>query len=96
MNVPNGVIAVPVPKAVLLVTEVEYVRGQKRGKWWRRRHAEAKRDADAVTPHTPRAPGRDRRSGRAYAAAQALSQAKRLRGAALSATEAHLGKQNGV
>jgi len=56
MDPPSGLIAVPVPQAVLLLTEAEYVRGQKRGKWWRRRQAEAKRDADTVAPHTPRAP----------------------------------------
>src|SRR5512135_2590080 len=52
---PPGLIAVPVPKAVLLLTHAEYVRGVERGKWWTRIQAEATREADAVTPQTPRA-----------------------------------------
>jgi len=58
MHPPPGLIAVPVPKAVLLLTEAEYVRGLKRGKPWKRMQAEAKREADVVTPRTPRAPRR--------------------------------------
>jgi len=46
---PPGHIAVPVPKAVLLLTEAEYVRGLKRGKWWRRREAMERR---RTTEHT--------------------------------------------
>ena len=34
---PPGLIAVPVPKAVLLLTPAEYRAGIRRGKWWRRR-----------------------------------------------------------
>lgn len=49
MDPPSGLIAVPVPKAVLLLTEAEYVRGIRRGKWWTRIQAEAKRKADALT-----------------------------------------------
>ena len=56
MDPPSGLIGVPVPKAVLLLTEAEYVRGSRRGKWWKQIQAEAKREADAVTPHAPRAP----------------------------------------
>jgi len=58
---PPGLITVPVPKAVLLLTHAEYVRGLKRGEWWKRTQAQAKREVDAVTPKT-RAPGRGRRS----------------------------------
>ena len=56
MDPPSGLIAVPVPKAVLLLTEAEYGRGIRRGTWWPQIQAEAKRKADTVTPHTPRAP----------------------------------------
>jgi hypothetical protein len=45
---PPGPIAVPVPKAVLLLTEAEYLRGLRRGKWWRRTQAEAKRERVAT------------------------------------------------
>jgi hypothetical protein len=56
MDPPPGLIAVPVPKAVLLLTEAVYLRGIQRGKWWKRRAA--------VTAQTPRAPrGPDARGG---------------------------------
>jgi hypothetical protein len=32
---PLGLIVVPIPKAVLLLTEAEDVRGITRGQWWR-------------------------------------------------------------
>jgi len=53
---PPSLIAVPVPKAFLLLTYAEYVRGVKREKWWQRNQAEVKHEADAVAPKTPRAP----------------------------------------
>jgi hypothetical protein len=56
MDPPAGLIAVPVPKAVLLLSEAEYIRGVKRGKWWKRAQATAKREVAALTPRTPRAP----------------------------------------
>jgi len=59
MDPPPGHIAVRVPKAVLLLTDAEYVRGLRRGTWWKRAQAVAKREADAVTPEAPRAPGRE-------------------------------------
>ena len=52
-DAPPALIAVPVPKAVLLLTEAEDIRAIKRGKWWKRTHAAGKREADAVTPETP-------------------------------------------
>jgi hypothetical protein len=41
---PPGLIAVPVRKAILLLRHAEYVRGIRRGKWWRRTQAEARRE----------------------------------------------------
>ena len=57
INLPPGLIAVPVPRAVLLLTYTEYVRGLKRGEWWKPMQAAVKREADAVTLDT-RAPRR--------------------------------------
>jgi len=45
---PPGLIAVPVPKAVLLLTEAEYLRGVKRGKWGKRTQEASKREAAAM------------------------------------------------
>lgn len=42
-NPPVGLIPVPLKGAVLLLTEPEYLAGIRRGKWWRRREAAAKR-----------------------------------------------------
>ena len=56
MDPPPGLIAVLVPKVVLLLAEAEYVRGITRGQWWRRTHAPAEREAAALTPQTLRAP----------------------------------------
>jgi len=35
MDPPRGVVAVPMPKALLLLTAEEYIRGLQRGTWWR-------------------------------------------------------------
>jgi len=59
---PPALIAVPVSKALPLLTEAEYVRGIRRGKWRQRRQAEVKREVATLAPKTPRAPGRPRRS----------------------------------
>jgi len=56
MDPPSGLIAVPVPQAVRLLTAAEYGRGIRRGTWWTQIQAEAKRKAAAVTPQTPRVP----------------------------------------
>ncbi len=46
-----GLIRVPLPKGCeLLLTEREFVAGIKRGKWWRRTQAAARREANAGTP----------------------------------------------
>lgn len=45
---PLGFVAVPIPKALLLLTEAEYVRGIRRGKWWKRTQAEAQRAAEVI------------------------------------------------
>ena len=55
-----GLIAVAVPKAVLLVSNDEHVRRRRRGKWWRRTQVIVHRAAEALTPKTPRAPRRIR------------------------------------
>jgi hypothetical protein len=47
---PSGLIAVPVPKAILLLTEAEYLAGIRRGKWWRRRQAETRRATSGPSP----------------------------------------------
>ncbi len=41
---PDGLILVPLPKAVLLLTAREYVSGLRRGKWWKRRQAMLQRE----------------------------------------------------
>jgi hypothetical protein len=48
MAPPPGLIAVPVPKAVLLRTEAKYVRGLKRGKWGTRTQEASKHEAAAM------------------------------------------------
>ena len=53
---PPGLIAVPVPKAVLLLTQAAFVRGLKRRKWSKRMEGAFTREAEASTPQTPRAP----------------------------------------
>jgi len=62
MGPAPGLILVPVLTAVLLLTYAEYVRGLKRGKWWKRTHATARREAAALTLKTPQAPRGPRRS----------------------------------
>jgi hypothetical protein len=47
-DAPLGLIAVPVPKAVLLLTEAEYVGGSRRGKWPKRTQGEARRDTTSA------------------------------------------------
>jgi hypothetical protein len=53
---PPGLMAVPVPKALLPLTYAEYVPGLLRGKWWKRRHAAVMRAVNAATPKTSQAP----------------------------------------
>lgn len=48
MASPPGLIAVPVLKAVLLLTETEYVRGVKRGTWGKRTQEASKREVAAM------------------------------------------------
>jgi hypothetical protein len=56
-DVPDGLLAVPFSKGcILLLTPRAVTAGIRRGKWSRRRQAGAKREADALTPQTPRAP----------------------------------------
>ena len=45
LDPPPGLIAVPVPKAVLLLTQTEYLAGIRRGKWWARLVGEQRREA---------------------------------------------------
>jgi hypothetical protein len=47
---PPALIAVPVSKALPLLTEAEYVRGIRRGKWRQRRQAEVKREVATLDP----------------------------------------------
>ena len=49
-DLPPGLIAVPVRKAVLLLRHVENVRGVRRGKRGRRMQAEATREAEGLAP----------------------------------------------
>ena len=53
MDPPPGLIPVPLGKAyLLLLTEREYLAGIRRGKWWRRATANAKRESKAPAPET--------------------------------------------
>jgi hypothetical protein len=43
-TLPTGLVSVPLGKdCILLLSEAEYIRAIKRGKWWRRREALTKR-----------------------------------------------------
>jgi hypothetical protein len=53
---PPGLLAVRVPKPVLLLTKAEYLRDVKRGTWRKWSQAEAKCEADASASQIPRAP----------------------------------------
>ncbi len=56
-EVSDGFLAVPYGKGcILLLTPRGIEAGIRRGKWWRTKQAAAKREADAVTLNTPRAP----------------------------------------
>lgn len=48
MEPPSGLVAVQIPKALLLLTLDEYTRGIRRGKWWRRRQAMLAREATSA------------------------------------------------
>ena len=47
---PPRLIAVHLPNVVLLLTDAEYIRRVKRGKWWKPAQATAKRAVAAATP----------------------------------------------
>jgi hypothetical protein len=49
-DVPSGLIPVSLKGAVLLLTEREFTAGIRRGKWWRRRQAEARRAISGPSP----------------------------------------------
>lgn len=50
---PPGLIAVPVPKALRLLIEVDYSRDIRRGTWWRRRQADPRRSLEVSSTPTP-------------------------------------------
>jgi len=50
--------AVPVSKAILLLTETKYLRDIRRRKWWKRIVAHTTRQANGRNSQTPRAPRR--------------------------------------
>ena len=52
---PPGLIVVPIPKALLLLTIEEYAAGIGRGKWWRRLVEMDRREALATCQSPPRA-----------------------------------------
>jgi hypothetical protein len=65
LSLPLGMVAVAVPKALLLLTLGEYTRGIRRGRWWRHRQAMPAREPASV-PGCPRIADPDethRRSG---------------------------------
>ena len=102
-EVPDPLLHVPYGKGCILsMMPQEITAGIRRGKWWKRIQAEAKREGDAVTPQTPRAPGRGAGSWTPTAwqvaerGAQAVSGIRRPRVAVLPGTGAELGKQHGV
>jgi hypothetical protein len=59
-DLPPGMIAVRVPKAVLSLTHAEYVRAIRHGEWWRCRQAKARRTAKTFdVPAAPTVTGNE-------------------------------------
>jgi hypothetical protein len=48
---PASLVPIPLKRAVLLLTQAEYLAGIRRGKWWRRRVAKERRGLNAADLH---------------------------------------------